>query len=107
MDGIVPGLGVGAVRINSDIVSWPVRDGTVRREKIPAAPGERWVGLVLLFSMETGEPLAIFPDGYLQRLRVGAANGLGINTWPGKMPKPLPCLEAAGRPVARQWQLQQ
>ncbi len=78
MDGIVPGLGVGAVRINSDIVSWPVRDGTVRREKIPAAPGDRWVGLVLLFSIETGEPLAIFPDGYLQRLRVGAANGLGI-----------------------------
>lgn len=77
MDGIVPGFGVGAVRINSDIVTWPVRDGTIRREKIPAAPGNRWVGLVLLFSTETGEPLAIFPDGYLQRLRVGAANGLG------------------------------
>ena len=77
MDGIVPGFGVGAVRINSDIVSWPMREGTIRREKVPAAPGNRWVGLVLLFSTETGEPLAIFPDGYLQRLRVGAANGLG------------------------------
>ena len=76
MDGIVPCYGVGAVRINSDIVSWPVRAGTIRREKIPAAPGNRWVGLVLLFSIETGELLAIFPDGYLQRLRVGAANGL-------------------------------
>jgi alanine dehydrogenase len=76
MDGIVPKFGVSAVRINSDIVSWPVRDGTIRREKVPAAPGKRWVGLVLLFSTETGEPLAIFPDGYLQRLRVGAANGL-------------------------------
>ncbi|MGK0298555.1 MAG: alanine dehydrogenase [Gammaproteobacteria bacterium] len=76
MDGIVPKFGVSAVRINSDVVSWPTRAGTMRREKIPAAPGNRWVGLILLFSSETGEPLAIFPDGYLQRLRVGAANGL-------------------------------
>src|SRR5581483_857504 len=52
--------------------------GTKRREKIPAAPNSRWVGLVLLFSTETGEPLAIFPDGYMQRMRVGAANGLGV-----------------------------
>jgi len=78
MDGIVPKLGVGAVRINSDIITWPRSDGNLRREKVPAAPGNRWVGLVLLFSTENGEPLAIFPDGYLQRLRVGACNGLGI-----------------------------
>jgi alanine dehydrogenase len=32
---------------------------------------------VLLFSTENGEPLAIFPDGVMQRMRVGAANGLG------------------------------
>ncbi len=76
MDGIAPALGVGAVRINSDVVTWPTREGNQRREKVPAAAG-RWVGLVLLFSVETGEPLAIFPDGYLQRLRVGATNGLG------------------------------
>ena len=77
MDGIAPHLGVGAVRINSDIVTWPRDGGKMRREKIPAAPGNRWVGLVLLFSTANGEPLAIFPDGYLQRLRVGATNGLG------------------------------
>jgi len=75
MDGVLLKRGVGAVRINSDIVRWPVRDGSRRREKIPAASG-RWVGLVLLFSAETGEPLALFPDGYLQRLRVGATNAL-------------------------------
>jgi ornithine cyclodeaminase/alanine dehydrogenase-like protein (mu-crystallin family) len=34
--------------------------------------------LVLLFSSENGEPLAIFPDGVMQRMRVGAANGLGV-----------------------------
>jgi len=76
MDGIAPAFGVGAVRINSDVVTWPTREGNLRREKLPLAPGGRWVGLVLLFSIETGEPLAIFPDGYLQRLRVGATNGL-------------------------------
>jgi ornithine cyclodeaminase/alanine dehydrogenase-like protein (mu-crystallin family) len=76
MDGIAPALGVGAVRINSDVVTWPLREGNARREKVPAAPGGRWVGLVLLFSIETGAPLAIFPDGYVQRLRVGATNGL-------------------------------
>jgi ornithine cyclodeaminase/alanine dehydrogenase-like protein (mu-crystallin family) len=78
MDGIVPKLGVGAVRINSDIVTWPVQAGTERRVKVPAAPDGRYVGLVLLFSIENGEPLAIFPDGVVQRMRVGAANGLGV-----------------------------
>jgi ornithine cyclodeaminase/alanine dehydrogenase-like protein (mu-crystallin family) len=78
MDGVVPKFGVGAVRINSDIVTWPKRGNNVRREKIPAAPGDRYVGLVLLFSTENGEPLAIFPDGVMQRMRVGAANGLGV-----------------------------
>src|SRR5579871_6006122 len=77
MDGIIPHLGVGAVRINSDIVTWPKKGNNVRREKVPAAPGNRYVGLVLLFSTENGEPLAIFPDGVMQRMRVGAANGLG------------------------------
>jgi alanine dehydrogenase len=78
MDGIVPKLGVGAVRINSDIVTWPSDGGNARRVKVPAAPNNRYVGLVLLFSSETGEPLAIFPDGVMQRIRVGAANGLGV-----------------------------
>src|SRR5712691_2821417 len=78
MDGVVPKLGVGAVRINSDIVTWPKRGNNMRREKVPAAPNGRYVGLVLLFSVENGEPLAILPDGVMQRMRVGAANGLGI-----------------------------
>jgi ornithine cyclodeaminase/alanine dehydrogenase-like protein (mu-crystallin family) len=77
MDGVIPKFGIGAVRINSDIVTWPKKGNNVRREKVPAAPGNRYVGLVLLFSSENGEPLAIFPDGVMQRMRVGAANGLG------------------------------
>ena len=78
MDGVVPALGVGAVRINSDILTWPKIGNNFRRVKVPAAPNQRYTGLVLLFSSETGEPLAIFPDGVMQRIRVGATNGLGV-----------------------------
>ena len=79
MDGVIPSQGVSAVRLNSDIVTWPTVEGTMRRVKVPAAPNDRWVGLVLLFSTSNGEPLAIMPDGVVQRTRVGATNGLGIN----------------------------
>ena len=78
MDGVIPKLGVGAVRIDSDIVTWPTEGGTMRRVKVPAAPPGRYVGLVLLFSSATGEPLAVMPDGVMQRIRVGATNGLGV-----------------------------
>ena len=37
MDGVVSKLGVGAVRIDSDIVTWPKEAGNERRLKIPAA----------------------------------------------------------------------
>jgi ornithine cyclodeaminase/alanine dehydrogenase-like protein (mu-crystallin family) len=78
MDAVIPKLGVGAVRIDSDIVTWPKQGDNMRRVKLPSAPNGRYVGLILLFSSETGEPLAILPDGVLQRIRVGATNGLGI-----------------------------
>ena len=78
MDGVAEKAGVSAVRINSDIVTWPEVDGKRRRVKVPAAPNGRYVGLVLLFSTDTGEPLAIFPDAVVQRLRVGATNGLAV-----------------------------
>jgi ornithine cyclodeaminase/alanine dehydrogenase-like protein (mu-crystallin family) len=77
MDGLIPRLGVGSIRLNSDIITWHERAGNVRKEKTPAVNG-RWVGLVLLFSTATGEPLAIVPDGYIQRMRVGGTSGLGI-----------------------------
>jgi ornithine cyclodeaminase/alanine dehydrogenase-like protein (mu-crystallin family) len=76
MDGVIPSMGVGAIRLNSDILTWKTSGGAMRRVKKPAAPNNRWVGLVLLFSTHTGEPLAIFPDGVMQRMRVGATNGL-------------------------------
>ncbi len=76
MDGVIPKFGIGSVRINSDILTFPKTDGAMRRVKYPAAPGERYVGLVLLFSTETCEPLIICPDGVMQRMRVGATNAI-------------------------------
>ncbi|MEA3195002.1 MAG: alanine dehydrogenase [Betaproteobacteria bacterium] len=81
MGGTWPAQGIQALRINSDVVTHPVIAGKVRRQKQPLAPsskGGRWVGLVLLFSTQTGALLAMFPDGVVQRLRVGAANGLAL-----------------------------
>lgn len=77
MGGSIPALEVGAIRINSDVIHWPPKNGSKVRDKIPAAPGERYTGLVLLFSTNTGEPLAIFPDGIVQSYRVGATSALG------------------------------
>ena len=77
-DSIVPKLGVGCSRMTSDLLSWPKQGTSIRRFKRPAAPNDRYVGIVLLFSCETGEPLAIFPDGVIQRMRVGATNGIGV-----------------------------
>jgi alanine dehydrogenase len=79
MDGVIPKLGVGAVRINSDIIRWSEKNGTRRKDKLPLAPGQRWTGLILAFSTETGEPLAIMPDGYIQRMRVGGTTAIALD----------------------------
>src|SRR3954449_12305120 len=55
MDGSLPRHGVHALRVTSDLTF--EHDG--RREKLPAAPGERFVGLVVLFDLEQLVPLAI------------------------------------------------
>ncbi len=76
MDGVMPKFGIGAVRINSDILTYAEVDGTRRRDKMPAAPGGRWVGLVLLFDTADGAPLMIAPDGVMQKMRVGATSAI-------------------------------
>jgi alanine dehydrogenase len=76
MDGVIPKFEIGAVRLNSDILTWPDDGSGMRRVKVPAAPGSHYVGLVLVFSTRTGEPLIICPDGYMQHFRVGATSAL-------------------------------
>lgn len=76
MDGSVPRLGVQAIRMSSDHTYEHEQGGMRRREKLPLAPGGRYVGLVLLFDIRTLEPLAILQDGELQRMRVGCTSAL-------------------------------
>lgn len=78
VDGVQPSVGMAVVRINSDIIEWPVDGGNARREKQPRADGE-YVGLVLAFSTSTGEPLLIMPDGVAQRMRVAATSVLALD----------------------------
>lgn len=76
MTGSCPHFGTAALRFSSDIVAWRDSGGGMRREKLPKLPGDRWLGIVLLFSTDNGELLAIMNDGVLQRFRVGGANGV-------------------------------
>ena len=69
--------GVLAVRLKSDVMTWPEGpDGTRSESKYCMRPGT-YCGLVLLFSTQDGEPLAIINDGHLQHMRVGASAGIG------------------------------
>jgi ornithine cyclodeaminase/alanine dehydrogenase-like protein (mu-crystallin family) len=76
MSGVLPNRNIAALRLNSSIVKWYEKAGGIRKDKLPVAGGDKYVGLVILFSTETGEPLAIFPDGYVQKLRVAGASAI-------------------------------
>jgi ornithine cyclodeaminase/alanine dehydrogenase-like protein (mu-crystallin family) len=75
MAGTTKHFGVTAIRIKSDVLSWP--EGA-RQEKFAVRPGT-YCGFILLFSTNTGEPLALINDGVLQRMRVGGSAGIGID----------------------------
>lgn len=77
MDGGVKKFGVMALRITSDIVREKSANNSVRLEKLPLAGKGQFLGLVQLFSVETGELLAIMPDGFIQQTRVGVTSALG------------------------------
>jgi alanine dehydrogenase len=74
MEGASRQIGVFAIRMKSDIVYWPSGD---TEEKYCIKPGT-FCGLVMVFSIRNGEPLAIINDGVLQHMRVGACAGLGV-----------------------------
>ena len=97
MDGVIPKLELGSVRISSDVIDWPTLNGAVRRDKVAAAPGARWTSLVLLFSTVTGEPLAILPDGYVQRMRVGGTSAIALDLMARRNVKTLAVLGSGGQ----------
>lgn len=69
--------GYFAIRMKSDIIYETQYQGAVTQEKYCSKPGT-YCGLVLLMSVDNGEPLAILNDGVLQHMRVGADGGLGV-----------------------------
>jgi alanine dehydrogenase len=74
MEGASRKIGVFAIRMKSDVVYWPNGE---TEEKYCTKPGT-FCGLVMVFSVRNGEPLAIINDGILQHMRVGGCAGLGV-----------------------------
>ncbi len=77
VDGGIKKFGVLALRITSDIVQEQNVNHSIRLEKLPLAGKGQFVGLIQLFSVETGELLAIMPDGLIQQTRVAVTSALG------------------------------
>src|SRR5881398_706576 len=72
--GAVPSSGVAALRYDSTIVQERVVAGSKRMD-FPSPLKRSW-GFVLLFSLQTGEPLALIHDFSLSSIRVGATTGV-------------------------------
>ncbi len=68
--------GVFAIRMKSDIISWPSHEGRRIENKYCVKPGT-WCGVVMLFNCANGEPLGFINDGEISRIRVGAAAAIG------------------------------
>jgi ornithine cyclodeaminase/alanine dehydrogenase-like protein (mu-crystallin family) len=66
-----------AIRMTSEIRYESEVDGIRRAEKYCVRKGA-FCGLVFLFKVSNGEPLAILNDGHLQQQRVGADAAIGI-----------------------------
>lgn len=69
--------GVWALRITSDMAGFSYTAGVKRRRILPVATGNRYCGLVILFDLERIEPIAIMPDGVIQKVRVAALSVVG------------------------------
>jgi len=69
--------GYFAIRMMSDIRYEVERQGIRTQEKYCVRPGT-FCGLIFLFSVSTGVPLAILNDGVIQQMRVGADAALGV-----------------------------
>ncbi|HZS01373.1 MAG TPA: ornithine cyclodeaminase family protein [Chloroflexota bacterium] len=74
--GAVPSSGVAALRYDSTVVQERVVHGQKRLDWL--MPSRRSWGFVLLFSLATGEPLALIQDFSLSALRVGATTGVAV-----------------------------
>ena len=90
MSGSWPAAGIAALRLNSDIVHWPIINNSPRRVKLAISePGGRYNGAVLLFSTETGQLLCMLNDGIMQKNRVGASSAVAAKYLAPQNPRAL------------------
>ena len=88
--------GYVAIRMKSDVCTWPRQpDGSWTEEKYCVKPGT-YCGLIMLFSVANGEPLAFINDGVLQHMRVGGGAGLGAKHLARKDAKTVGMLGSGG-----------
>src|SRR6478672_7582692 len=66
-----------AVRMTSDVRYDTEVDGKKQQDKYCVSKGT-YCGLVFLFRVNNGEPLAILNDGYMQQERVAADSAIGV-----------------------------
>lgn len=81
--------GVWALRITSDMAGFDFTAGVKRRRILRAATGNQWCGLIILFDLEKIEPVAIMPDGIIQKVRVAALSAVGAKYLAPEKPKVL------------------
>src|SRR5713226_9859467 len=74
--GAVPSHGVAALRYDSALTC-ERQTGGRRRLEFPHPSGRSW-GFIILFSLETGEPLAIIQDFTLSPIRGGATTAVAV-----------------------------
>lgn len=90
--------GYFAIRMKSDIIFEKEYAGTKTLEKYCVRPGT-FCGLIFLFRVENGEPLAIMNDGFLQHMRVGADSAIGVKYMANKSAQAVGMFGSGGRPV--------
>ena len=88
-EGSSAGSGVWALRITSDMAGFSYTAGVKRRRILPVATGGRYCGMVILFDIENIEPVALMPDGVIQKLRVAALSAVGAKYLAQRRPRVL------------------
>jgi len=74
--GAVPSVGIACVRAGSQIIRLPTAGRDRRTYENPQA--FNW-GFVILFSIETAEPLALLHEFHLSGMRVGATTAVAVD----------------------------
>jgi alanine dehydrogenase len=73
-DAALPGAGLSVVRLTSSMLQENAEEKRV--QSLPLGPGGTYVGLVLLFSIQTTELVGIIHDARISVLRAGATRGV-------------------------------